>query len=128
LGGSGLVGMAVARKLAPFSPAHVIITGLTQAEAETAVDDLRREGVFAANTRLSAEWGDIFVPARLKDIARRELLDDAQARGHLIDDLYGELSDDVVKRSTLGDLLLRQKPDIVIDTVNTATAFAYQNI
>jgi hypothetical protein len=56
------------------------------------------------------------------------VLDDVSARGDLIDDLYGELNEDVVKRSALGALLLRHKPDIVIDTVNTATAFAYQNI
>lgn len=128
LGGSGLVGTAVARRLAPYEPATVIITGLTRTEAETAVSDMQREGVFAAGTRLIAEWGDIFLPARLKDYTRRDVLDDADARGEVIDDLYGELTDDVVQRSTLGSLLLRHKPDIVIDSVNTATAFAYQNI
>jgi hypothetical protein len=128
LGGSGLVGMAVARKLAAHEPASVVITGLTRAEAETATEALRAERVFGAHTQLSAEWGDIFLPARLKDRTRRELLEDAGARGDIIDDLYGELSEDVVNRSTLGELLLRQKPDIVIDSVNTATAFAYQNI
>ena len=128
LGGSGLVGMAVARRLAALEPAAVVITGLTQAEAEHAVRDLRAEQIFPQSTALVAEWGDIFVPAQLKDRARRDVLADAGARGDLIDDLYGELSEDVVNRSALGSLLLRRKPDIVIDSVNTATAFAYQNI
>jgi NAD(P)-dependent dehydrogenase (short-subunit alcohol dehydrogenase family) len=128
LGGSGLVGMAVARKLAAHQPASVVVTGLTEAEAETAVRDLTSENVFGKDTRLLAEWGDIFLPEVLKDRTRREVLEDRDARVHVIDDLYGELNEDVVKRSALGSLLLRHKPEIVIDTVNTATAFAYQNI
>ncbi|HEY0673873.1 MAG TPA: hypothetical protein VGD27_16470, partial [Longimicrobiales bacterium] len=128
LGGSGLVGMAVARQLAAHAPASVVVTGLTRAEAENAVKDLRAENVFGPDTALTAEWGDIFLPAKLKDRSRRDLLEDARARGEVIDDLYGELNEDVVNRSALGSLLLRHKPDIVIDTVNTATAFAYQNI
>src|SRR5687768_2609453 len=128
LGGSGLVGMAVARNLAAHAPASVVVTGLTRAEAEGAVADLTAENVFGARTRLTAEWGDIFLPEQLKEKTRRELLEDTSARGALIDDLYGELNEEVVNRSALGSLLLRHKPDIVIDTVNTATAFAYQNI
>ena len=128
LGGSGLVGMAVARKLAAHEPASVVVTGLTQAEAETAVSELTAENVFANGTKLVAEWGDIFLPAVLKDKTRRDVLEDHDARVHVIDDLYGELNEDVVNRSALGSLLLRHKPEIVIDTVNTATAFAYQNI
>ncbi|HET9440043.1 MAG TPA: hypothetical protein VFO52_07725 [Longimicrobiales bacterium] len=128
LGGSGLVGMAVARQLAAHAPASVVVTGLTRAEAENAVKELRAENVFGPDTALTAEWGDIFLPAKLKDRSRPDLLEDASARGEVIDDLYGELNEDVVNRSALGSLLLRHKPDIVIDTVNTATAFAYQNI
>jgi NAD(P)-dependent dehydrogenase (short-subunit alcohol dehydrogenase family) len=128
LGGSGLVGMAIARQLAAQAPALVVVTGLTQAEAENAVAELQRENVFADKTKLVAEWGDIFLPEKLKDKSRGQVLEEADARGAVIDDLYGELNEDVVKRSALGALLLRHKPDIVIDTVNTATAFAYQNI
>src|SRR5688572_20498099 len=128
LGGSGLVGMAVARQLAAHSPRAVIVTGLTRGEAEKAVAELRAEEIFGESTKLSAEWGDIFLPEKLKDKSRRDVLEDPGARGDLIDDLYGELNEDVVNRSALGALLLRHKPNIVIDTVNTATAFAYQNI
>ncbi len=128
LGGSGLVGMAVARQLAAQHPALVVVTGLTEAEAVNAVASLQEEKVFAEETTLLAEWGDIFLPKKLKDRTRRDLLEDVSARGDVIDDLYGELNEDVVKRSALGSLLLTHKPDIVIDTVNTATAFAYQNI
>ena len=128
LGGSGLCGMAVAREMASHEPAMVIVTALTRAEAETAVAELKGEGIFSNATAVVPQWGDIFVPAALKDRNRREILDDTGARGDLIDDLFGELTDDVVKRSTLGALLLEYRPDIVVDSINTATAFAYQNI
>jgi NAD(P)-dependent dehydrogenase (short-subunit alcohol dehydrogenase family) len=128
LGGSGLCGMAVVREMAAYEPALVVITGLTQHEAEGAVAEIREEGIFGDGTRVEAEWGDMFVPLSLKDKTRREILESAGARGELIDDLFGELTGDVVKRSTLGTMLLKWQPDIVVDSVNTATAFAYQNI
>lgn len=128
LGGSGLCGMAVMREMAAHEPALVVITGLTQAEAENAVAELEAEQLFGPNTRIAAEWGDMFVPASLKDTARRAMLDDPGARGEFIDSLFGELNEDVVRGSTLGKLLLQYEPDIVVDSVNTATAFAYQNI
>lgn len=128
LGGSGLCGMAVARGLAAHQPAVIVVTGLTRAEAENAVAELLAEEIFDSSTRVVAEWGDMFVPSKLKDMTRRAVLDDAGARGDLIDDLFGELTDDVLKRSALGSLLVKYKPDIVVDSVNTATAFAYQNI
>ena len=43
LGGSGLVGIAIARKLLPLRPARLAIAALRQDEAEEGVDTLRRE-------------------------------------------------------------------------------------
>jgi NAD(P)-dependent dehydrogenase (short-subunit alcohol dehydrogenase family) len=125
LGGSGLVGMAVARELLERSPHTIAISALTQREAENAIAELQPE---AGNTTLVAEWGDIFLPVSLRDRRRDDVLADTNARSLLLDDLLGELNDEVVRRSTLGDLLMRHSPDIVIDCINTATAFAYQNI
>jgi len=128
LGGGGLVGLAVARRLLELRPAAVVVSALTQREAEEAVGQLRSEGIVPEGTRLEAEWGDIFVPVAMKDRRRAEILQDAQARAQLLDDLYDELSDEVIERSTLGSMLLRHRPELVIDCVNTATAFAYQNL
>jgi hypothetical protein len=44
-----------------------------------------------------------------------------------VDDLYGELTDEVFRRSALGTLLLDVRPDVVVDSVNTAGALAYQD-
>ena len=125
LGGSGLVGLAVARALVPHGPRKIVLTALTRAEVEPAVEELRAE---VEGVEIVGEWGDMFLPEALKDRGREDVLADPEARARLLDDLYGELTDDVVERSSLASLLERHRPDIVVDCVNTATAFAYQNI
>ena len=126
LGGAGLVGEAVARALLAHGPRRVVIAGLTRDEAEESVAELRSE-FQGHESDIDPYWGDLFVPAAMKDRPRREVLDDPEARDHLVKDLYGELTDEVFERSALGSLLLDVKPDIVIDSINTAGALAYQN-
>src|SRR5690606_7710127 len=58
---------------------------------------------------------------------RSEIMADPDARRQLVDDLYGELTDDVLQRSALGTLLLEMRPEIIVDCINTAGALAYQN-
>jgi NAD(P)-dependent dehydrogenase (short-subunit alcohol dehydrogenase family) len=127
LGGSGLVGLAIARQVLPLAPRALILSGLTRPEAEAAVQELASEPA-AEGVELIAEWGDIFLPDALKERPRAELLADAEARAILLDDLYGAPTPDAVERSALGAMLLRQQPDVVVDCINTATVFAYQNV
>ena len=125
LGGSGLVGLAAARELLLHRPAAVVIAALTEGEARDGVETLRPD---AAGTELLPEWGNLFVPAALKDAPREKLMNDADARGQVLDGLYGPLGGDAVRANALGDLIFRHRPEIVIDCVNTATGFAYQNV
>ncbi len=126
LGGSGLVGMAIARQLLPYDPATLVISALTRTEAEEATATLRRE--HTGRGEIVPEWGDVFVPLALKDRRRSDVLADAAAREVLLDELYGDPTAEAVERSTMGDLLLRHRPTIVVDCINTATIFAYQNV
>lgn len=128
LGGSGLVGLAVARKLLEFQPARLVLCALRQDEAESAAEELRAEPARAPETSIEAVWGDIFLPAPYKDRSRAEVFQDPVARRLVIDSIYGELTEEVVRTSTLGALLLRIRPDLVVDCVNTATAIAYQDV
>lgn len=126
LGGSGLVGMAIARELLPMRPRLLVISALTEREATDAVEELRplaREGV-----EIVGEWGNLFVPAALAHARRDDLLDVAENREALVDDLFGAWGPQTVERSALGEMILRNTPEVVIDCVNTATGFAYQNV
>lgn len=104
LGGAGLVGEAVARALLPHEPARLVLAALTREEAEEAVAELRAE--VRGETSVEPRWGDLFVPHELKDRPRGEILGDPRARALLVDDLYGELTEEVFQRSALGRLLL----------------------
>jgi NAD(P)-dependent dehydrogenase (short-subunit alcohol dehydrogenase family) len=127
LGGSGLVGMAIARELFPHRPAKLVVTGLTRQEAEQGIAELAAEAA-EHGVELVASWGDIFVPVALKDMRRGEIMEDANRRALLLDDLYAASPADAVERSAMGALLLEHRPEIVVDCINTATVFAYQNV
>jgi hypothetical protein len=92
------------------------------------VRELERDVARSDTTCVEAAWGDLFQREDLRERGRNELLADETTRRSVLDDLYGELTDELIARSALGALMARTNPDIVIDCVNTATAFAYQNV
>lgn len=125
LGGSGLVGRAVARRLLEFELARLVIVGLREPEVRETLADLEQA---AGETTLAGEWGDIFLPAAAARQDWATILADAALRAQVVADVAGELTEQVLERSLLFQLVLRYRPEIVVDTINTATAFAYQNV
>ena len=128
LGGSSLVGRAVARRLLHHEPRAIVVHALTQHEAEAALDELRREGAVPGGTDLHAVGGDLFLPVALGDRSFDEVLADPAARALFLDDLYGTAGDDPVARSKLGAILLEHEPEIVIDCADTAITVAAHDI
>ena len=127
LGGSGLVGSAIARRLIPLRPARIVVGGLREQEARDAVAELR--GLPGADEiELIPEWGDIFVRRSHREHTRDEILASDKLRKELVEDIFGELSEEAFSNSTLFSLLQRHRPHIVIDCINTATAIAYQEL
>jgi NAD(P)-dependent dehydrogenase (short-subunit alcohol dehydrogenase family) len=126
LGGTGLVGMAVARELLPHRPEAIVLAGLSRDEAEAAARELRGESG-AEGVEVIPEWGDVFLPEALKERRRGDLLGDPEARRLLLDDLYETPVEEAVERSAFGALLARHTPGAVVDCINTATVFAYQD-
>jgi NAD(P)-dependent dehydrogenase (short-subunit alcohol dehydrogenase family) len=124
LGGSGLVGRAVGRRLLACAPQRLVLVSLTERESEAALAALAPG---AGATALAAEHGNIYLPAGLARSDRATLLEDPAHRALLIEDLFDELSEDILGRSFFFQLLQRHRPDVVVDCVNTATAFAYQD-
>ncbi len=124
LGGWGLVGMAVVRRLILEQPAHIIILSLEKWQADEAVQILGKE----TDIKLSPEWGNIFVRNELKDLSRAEILNDPKNRDLLINDLLNDLTTDILHESSLYQVAAKHKPEVIIDCVNSATALAYQDI
>ncbi len=126
LGGSGLVGMAIARGMLRRQPARLTVTALTKDETEEGYAELQQ--LAGEETEIARAWGDLMVASEFKDEPRRELVEDQQKRNRLLDDIYGPFDRQRLERSFLYQLLVREKPDIVVDCVNTATAIAYQDV
>ena len=124
LGGSGLVGIAVARRLLDFAPKRIIVTGLLRYEAEAAVRTLEPH---ARGAELMALWGNILHPATLAERSREDILADPAARRELVEDYLGPASAASLERNLLHQWLTAHRPHLVVDCVNTATAVAYQD-
>ena len=125
LGGYGMVGMAVNRKLAEEQPAEMIIASMWEAEARAAVKQMKQE---APDVRCTPVWGNIFVRDSLKDLSRDEILNNPELRTHLIADVMEPLDDDIMEHSTLRQIINRHRPHIIIDSVNSVSGLAYQDI
>ncbi len=128
LGGFGLVGSAVARKLVSENPKQIIITSLFNHEAENAVERLEKEFPERGKNYFIPWGGDIFVRYDFRNTKRADILSDQEKRRILMADNLEELTDVVLKQSSLYHLLMEYKPSVIIDCINTATAIAYQDI
>jgi len=122
LGGSGLVGHALARRLLDFGPRALVLVALTEREAREIKAALEP---YRGRTELLTEFGNVYVPTPLAQLPRGELMEKAEYRRMLLDDIFGDLTDELVGRSYLVRLLEKYRPERLLDSINTATAFAY---
>src|SRR5574341_22872 len=121
LGGAGLVGLQVARRICnDLRPKKVIVASLFQQEVNDAIHGsagLRR--MFPdPDIEFFGEWGDVFVRAEFSEEKRGRLLESYQRRDDLHDDLFGDL-DAAYQRSRLAQLILKHRPDVIVDSINT---------
>lgn len=127
LGGAGLVGLQIARRIASdLSPKKIVIVSLYRHEVDEALDDLRH--MFA---HLPVDFvgfaGDVFTRQEFSDQPRSKVLESYQNRDKLYEDLFGRF-DAAYAQSQLVRLILEHRPDVIIDGINTATAISYQDV
>lgn len=125
LGGWGLVGMAVCRRLLDRGPQRLVLLSLRQSEAEEAVKELQKE---YPNIEIIPAWGDIFVRENLKDIPRSEIISQPDLRRQFIEDVYEKPATDRLRGFFLYKLITSYKPDVIVDSINSATGLAYQDV
>lgn len=128
LGGWGLVGNAVTKKLISEKPKQIIVTSLRKEEAFEEVNKLKKEYPHLPKNYFVPWWGNILVREEFKDKDRNELLTDAHKRKILMQDTLEELGSEILKSSSLYKLINKHKPQIIVDCINTATGIAYQDI
>lgn len=128
LGGWGLVGNAVTRKLVKENPKQIIVTSLQKSEVEEHLEQLKIEFPNLPEDFFVGWWGNIFVRNDFKDENRIKLLSDPEKRKVLMKDTMEEMTEEVLTSSSIFQLLNAHKPDIIIDCINSATGIAYQDI
>ncbi len=127
LGGWGLVGSAICRKLVPEQPEKIIVSSLLKSEALDAVEQLRSEYPDHDPDFFVPYYGNIFVREDFKDLPREDILGNSERRRVLISDTLGELSEETLKASAVYNLITDYRPELIIDCINSATAIAYQD-
>ncbi|NQU67355.1 MAG: short-chain dehydrogenase [Candidatus Marinimicrobia bacterium] len=125
LGGWGLVGMAIIRELAIYKPKEIIVLSLTKAEAKDACRVISNE---FSDIKLTPVWGNIFVRGALKDLNRQEIMNTPKYRAQLLEDVMEAFDEEKLIVSFLDQVISKHKPNIIIDSVNSATGLAYQDI
>ncbi|MCX8057630.1 MAG: short-chain dehydrogenase [Ignavibacteria bacterium] len=128
LGGWGLVGFAIARRIIVENPSKIILASLNEWEAKEAVENLSKEFPDYPKENIIPWWGNIFLRQEWKDQNKVELLKNPEIRKVIIDDILEELNDEILRAQSLYQLIVTHKPAIIIDSINTATGIAYQNI
>ena len=132
-----MVGRAVLSKILPLSR-RVYIVGLRREEVEETLKIFSGSpkserhpvlGEYLTSGKTMGFWGDIFLSIRLKDVPKGEIESNRTFRLMAVEDLLGLFKGrDRQRQNFLYALLRYLKPDVVVDTVNTATAIAYRNI
>lgn len=125
LGGAGLVGSQVTREIArQLNPKKVVVASLFRGEVREFLHDVRKE---FPQVEFVGAWGDVFVRREFALEWRRRLLQSRPRREALFEDLFGDLAG-AYERSGLVQLIQQHEPDIIVDSINTATAISYQDV
>ncbi len=129
-GGGGLVGYQIARLIAKdIIPQKIVLCALFEEEAATAAENLKKE--FPHIKEIEIEYGNIFVREALAHAGRNDITDSKENLNTIYNDVFGKITDDtdnVGQQNLMCQIIMKHRPDIVVDCVNTATGISYQDV
>src|SRR5689334_8768566 len=118
LGGAGLVGLQVCRRIAAeLTPARVVVASLLEQESRDAVERLGREFPLVGFVPV---WGNLFIPDDLANTPRAKTMADPVERRRLLEAVYGDF-EKAYAENHLVRLIAKSRPEVIVDCVNTAT-------
>ena len=126
-GGGGLVGLQIARSIAEeLAPERIVIVSLDADDVRSATHELQE--IYAhLPIEFKGVWGNIFVRQEYASQSRDWLLENYSQRDELYTDLYGPLAE-AYENSFMVQIVRQYRPDVIVDSINTATAISYQNV
>ncbi|MHC4954389.1 MAG: hypothetical protein ACYTGZ_10915 [Planctomycetota bacterium] len=124
LGGAGLVGFQVCRRLLRENlTGRIMIASLGRGEVRRAVDELLKE---YPEADVVGRYGDVFARGALAESAEDVEIPRRDHRA-LLADIYEDF-DQAKRESALCKLVADERPAAVVDCINTATAISYQDV
>lgn len=131
LGGGGMIGEQVVHEITrELHPREVIICSRELADVQEVITHCRNEypdvafAGFGGDVFLRTEWNSDAEKSRL---TRSQLMQSTESRAALYDDVFHDF-ETAYSHSQLARLILQHKPDVVVDSMNTATAISYQDV
>ncbi len=125
MGGAGLVGAQIVRTIArQIAPQRIVVASLFRGEVREFLHDARKE---FPHIEFIGAWGDVFVRSDFMLERRLRLMQSRARRDDLYQDLFGPL-EVAYQRSALVQLIQQYRPDVIVDSINTATAISYQDV
>lgn len=131
LGGGGMIGAQIVHRICrELRPSAVIVCSKELAEVQEIIDHSRAEFPevsfvgFGGDVFLRADWN---ADNEKRELTRSQLMESSESRADLFDDVFHDF-DVAYQRSQLARLILEHKPDVVVDSINTATAISYQDV
>lgn len=131
LGGGGMIGAQIVHRICrELQPRAVIVCSRELAEVQEILDHNRAEfpevtfAGFGGDVFLRSEWNGEDESHRFN---RSQLIENDKSRAALFDDVFHDF-DAAYQRSQLARLILEHKPDVVVDSINTATGISYQDV
>lgn len=113
--GTGQIGKAILQKILDKEPKKIIIHNLTSKESDIVIE---KYSLQYKKTKFIKSYGNIFMPYDLKDLNNKNLYEKSD---EIINYFYNEISDKILKQSTIYKLIDIYKPDLIVDAINTAT-------
>jgi hypothetical protein len=125
LGGAGLVGSQITREIArQLEPKKIIVASLFRGEVREFLQEVRKE---FPRVQFVGAWGDVFLRREFSLERRSRILQSQLRRDAVFEDIFGNLQD-AYERSGLVQLIEQHRPDVIVDSINTATAISYQDV
>ncbi|GJM44332.1 MAG: hypothetical protein DHS20C21_11740 [Gemmatimonadota bacterium] len=132
LGGAGLVGTQCAKRIArEHAVERIVLASLFRKETQESVVALQDR---FPTIEFDGYYGNLFVRGEptpisesVEEISPREFAEDEEHRQAIFDDLFLDF-ETAYRGSRLARLIAREQPDVVVDTVNTATGISYQDL
>ena len=126
-----MIGAQVVHRICrELSPRAMIVCSRELSEVQEIIDHGRSQFPdvefvgFGGDVFLRAEWN---TPEESERLSRAQLMESPDSRAALFDDVFHDF-DGSYQRSQLAQLILEHKPDVVVDSINTATAISYQDV